>query len=124
MQREQKRRIHQDEVNLLGSRQYSRVILNLPIEYYTNGHLLRYGHTYNLSPGGGMLNIPERLKIGQAMKLAIFFAPDAKLEAVKVNSQLVWVHDTHNNGGYRSGVKFLDLSAADRNKLQKFFTRL
>jgi len=124
MQREQKKAIHQEEIGLLGGRQYPRVILNLPIEYFTNNHLLRYGHTYNLSPGGGMLNIPERLKIGQAMKLAIFFVWDAKLEAVKVNSQLVWVHETNSNGGYRSGVKFLDLSAADRNKLQKFFTRL
>jgi c-di-GMP-binding flagellar brake protein YcgR len=70
-----------------------------------------------------MLNIPERLKIGQAIKLAIFFALGVTLEAVKVNSRLVWVHETHSNGGYRSGVKFIDLSAADENKLQEFFEK-
>jgi c-di-GMP-binding flagellar brake protein YcgR len=70
-----------------------------------------------------MLNIPERLKIGQPIKLAIFFALGAKLEAVKVNSQVVWVDEALSNGGFRSGVKFLNLSAADKNKLQKFFEK-
>ena len=124
MQREQKGRIHQDEIGSLGGRQYPRVFVSLPIQYYINNHPLRYGHTYNLSPGGVMLNVPERLKIGEAIKLAIFFAPDAKLERVRANSQLVWVHETHSNGGYRSGVKFIDLSASDKNKLQKFFENL
>jgi c-di-GMP-binding flagellar brake protein YcgR len=123
MQRGQKKKINQNEISSSGGRQYPRVFLYLPIEYYTNNHPPRYGHTYNLSPGGVMLNVPERLKIGQGIKLAIFFALGVKLEAVKVNSQLVWVHETHSNGGYRSGVKFIDLSAADENKLQEFFEK-
>jgi len=123
MQRGQKKKINQNEIVSSAGRQHPRVFLNLPIEYYVNNHIPRSGHTYNLSPGGVMLNIPERLKIGQPFKLAIFFAMGAKVEAVKVNSQVVWVDETHTNGGYRSGVKFIDLSAADQNKLQKFFEK-
>ncbi len=123
MQRGQKKKINQNEIGSSGGRQSPRVFLNLPIEYYANNHPPRSGHTYNLSPNGVMLNIPERLEIGQPIKLVIFFAVGAKLEAVKVNSQVVWVDEAFSNGGYRSGVKFLNLSAADKNKLQKFFEK-
>ncbi|HYB21613.1 MAG TPA: PilZ domain-containing protein [Thermodesulfobacteriota bacterium] len=102
-------------------RQHPRVSLNLPIEYYASNHTPHPGRTCNLSPGGVMLNISERLGSGQQIKLAIFFCLGARIEAVKVNSQVVWVDGDHYNGGFRAGVKFIDLSPKDKNKLQKFF---
>jgi len=100
-------------------RQHARVHLNLPIEYYSgNPKTPRLGHTTNLSPGGVMLNIREKLDIGQAINLAIFVSLGKSVEAIKVNSRVVWVEG--EDGGFRSGVKFIDLSPADRNKLEKF----
>jgi hypothetical protein len=43
------------------------------------------------------------------------------VEAIKVNSQVVWVLDAGKDGSFRSGVKFIDLSASDRKKLEEFF---
>jgi len=103
-------------------RKHDRVHLNLPVEYYANNRKKsRLGHTTNLSPGGVMLNIPEKLDIGQPISLAIFVSMGKSVESIKVNSQVIWVEGAEKDGGFRSGVKFMDLSASDRNKLEKFF---
>ncbi len=103
-------------------RKHPRALLNLPVEYYaTNPQMPRLGHTSDLSPGGVMLNIPERLDVGQLIKLAIFVYLDKTVETIQVNSQVVWVGGAEKEGGFRSGVKFTDLSANDRQKLEKFF---
>ena len=105
-------------------RQYTRVLLHLPVEYYVNNPKIpRLGHTTNLSPGGVMLNIPEKLDIGQSISLAIFVSLGKSVEAIKVSSQVIWVAGEEKDGGFRSGVKFIDLSANDRNKLERFFEK-
>ncbi len=68
-----------------------------------------------------MLNIPERLSCGQQVKLAIFFCLGPRIEAVKANSQVVWIDGTKSDRGFRSGMKFIDLSPKDKGKLHKFF---
>ena len=104
-------------------RQHPRVFLNLPVEYSVNNPVPRLGHTFNLSPGGVMLNIPERLTIGQMISLAIFFSLGTQVDEIKVHSQVVWVENSQEDGSYRSGVKFIDLSPTDENKLQSFCER-
>ena len=105
-------------------RQYARVHLHLPVEYYSNNPKVpRLGHTTNLSPGGVMLNIPEKLDVGQSINLAIFVSWGKSIEAIKVHSQVIWVEGAEKDGEFRSGVKFVDLSANDRNKLEKFFEK-
>jgi hypothetical protein len=103
-------------------RKHRRVILNLPIEY-SSGQTRspRPGHTCNLSPDGVMLNLPERLDIGQQIGLSIFFAFGQRVEWVRVNSQVIWVDAEEQDGSYRSGIKFIDLTSHDRSKLEKFF---
>jgi c-di-GMP-binding flagellar brake protein YcgR len=112
------------DLDLPEVRQYARVHLHLPVEYYAdNPKVPRLGHTTNLSPGGVMLNIPEKLDIGQAINLAIFVSWGKSIEAIKVNSQVIWVDGAEKDGEFLSGVKFMDLSANDRNKLEKFFEK-
>ena len=103
-------------------RKHPRVILNLPIEYSSaHAHNPRPGHTCNLSPDGVMVNLPERLDIGQQIGLSIFFSFGQKVDWVRVNSQVIWVDPEQQGGSYRSGCKFIDLSSHDRSKLEKFF---
>ena len=102
-------------------RQHPRALLFLPVEYRGNNpKALRLGHTSNLSPDGVMLNLPERLRIGQRINLSIFVSLGKEVEAIRVNSQVVWVHGEEKDGTFRSGVKFIDLSAGDRKKLEEF----
>lgn len=101
-------------------RQHPRALLYLPVEYgESRPKALRLGHTSNLSPGGVMLNLRERLRIGQRINLSIFVSLGKDVEAIKVNSQVVWV-GADKDGTFRSGVKFIDLSANDRKKLEEF----
>jgi c-di-GMP-binding flagellar brake protein YcgR len=103
-------------------RKHPRALLHLPVEYYaTNPQTPRLGHTSDLSPDGVLLNIPEKLDVGQSIELAIFVYVGKTVETIKVNSQVVWVAGREKDGSFRSGVKFTDLSANDRNKLEKFF---
>jgi c-di-GMP-binding flagellar brake protein YcgR len=106
------------------SRKHPRALLNLPVEYYaTNPTAPRLGHTSDLSPDGVMLNIPERLAIGQSINLAIFVSLDKTVETIKVHSQVVWVAGAEPDGSFRLGMRFTDLSANDRNKLEKFIEK-
>ncbi len=112
------------DLDLPEVRQYTRVHLHLPVEYYAdNPKVPRLGHTTNLSPGGVMLNISEKLDIGQSINLAIFVSWGKSIDAIKVNSQVIWVDGAEKDGEFLSGVKFMDLSANDRNKLEKFFEK-
>jgi c-di-GMP-binding flagellar brake protein YcgR len=112
------------DLNDLGKpdgRQHPRALLYLPVEYQGNNpKTLRLGHTSNLSPDGVMLNLRERLRIGQRINLSIFVSLGKEVEAIKVDSQVVWVHGADKDGSFRSGVRFIDLSANDRKKLEEF----
>ena len=118
------RRKPPDEIARPEGREYPRLVLNLPIEYHApNSGVTRTGYTFDLGAGGVMLNVPERLKIGQQINMAIFFSSGPSIEAIKVNSQVVWVDAKEKEGSYRLGAKFVDLSPTDRSKLEKFFEK-
>jgi c-di-GMP-binding flagellar brake protein YcgR len=104
-------------------RHHPRALLYLPVEYGgSSPKPLRLGHTTNLSSSGVMLTLRERLRIGQRINLSIFVSLGKDVEAIKVNSQVVWV-GTDKDGSFRSGVKFIDLSVNDRKKLEDFFEK-
>jgi len=104
-------------------RQHPRALLYLPVEYGgSSPKTLRLGHTTDLSSSGVMLTLRERLRIGQRINLSIFVSLGKDVEAIKVNSQVVWV-GTDKDGSFRSGVKFIDLSVNDRKKLEEFFEK-
>jgi c-di-GMP-binding flagellar brake protein YcgR len=113
-----------NDMEKVEGRRHPRALLLLPVEYRGNNpKTLRLGHTSNLSPNGVMLNLRERLKIGQKINLSIFVSLGKEVEAIQVNSQVVWVHGADKDGGFRSGMKFIDLSASDRKKLEEFFEK-
>ena len=104
-------------------RQHPRALLYLPVEYGgSSPKPLRLGHTTNLSSSGVMLTLREKLRIGQRINLSIFVSLGKDVEAIKVNSQVVWV-GADKDGSFRSGVKFIDLSVNDRKKLEEFFEK-
>ncbi len=113
-----KRRNYKESPSREG-RRHPRIFLELPIRYHFNGHTARNGHTYNVSQGGVMVDIPERLEIGQGIGLAIFVSVGTKLETIEADSQIVWISDGEKKGTFRSGVRFTDLSAADKKKINR-----
>ncbi|MBU1207507.1 MAG: PilZ domain-containing protein [Proteobacteria bacterium] len=54
-------------------RQHPRFLLNLPIEYYrVSSDINQSGYTVNASEGGLMVNLPEKLEVGQLLRIRIF----------------------------------------------------
>ncbi|HSR10503.1 MAG TPA: PilZ domain-containing protein [Thermodesulfobacteriota bacterium] len=113
------RRRNQKESPPAEGRQHPRVFLELPIQYRFSGRAARNGQTYNVSQGGVMVDIREKLEIGQGIELAIFFSLGPKVDTIKTDSRVVWVSDGDKKGTFRSGVKFTDVSAADKTKINK-----
>ncbi len=114
---------NQNNLKSPDGRQHPRVVLELPVEYHTHNQVPRPGHTYNLSRGGVMLNLPEKLPVGQGIQLAIFFSLGAQMETIQADSRVVWVSPGEKEGSYRSGAIFTHLSQSDEGKLHRFFDK-
>jgi len=108
-------------------RKYPRFNIDLPIEYCRiDSPIGNAGRARNISEGGLLIYFPERLEIGQHLKLKLFFTSGSDLLSMKVLGEVVWVdiHLGEGWGDYKSGVKFIDASREDMTKLKDFLKRL
>lgn len=108
-------------------RKYPRFNIDLPIEYYRiDSPIGNAGRARNISEGGLLIYFPERLEIGQHLKLKLFFTSGSDLHSMEVLGEVVWVdiHLGEGWGDYKSGVKFIDTSQEDMTKLKDFLKRL
>lgn len=108
-------------------RKYPRFNIDLPIEYYRiDSPIGSAGRARNISEGGLLIYFPERLEIGQHLKLKLFFTLGSDLHSMEVVGEVVWVdiHLGEGWGDYKSGVKFIDTPQEDMTKLKDFLKRL
>lgn len=108
-------------------RGYQRFSVDLPIEYYqVNSPISHAGRVINASEGGLLVYLPEKLEIGQHLRLKLFFVSGSDLNTIEVLSEVVWgdIHLEKDFGDYRFGVKFLDISTEDVDRLKKFLGSL
>jgi hypothetical protein len=66
------------------------------------------------------------MEIGQALRLKLFFPSGSELNMMEIVNQVVWmdVHKGKDWGDYRSGVKSVDISPVDVDKLKSFLVSL
>lgn len=131
--REGLRKIEQDEskprIGIINfeRRKHPRFNVDLPVEYYrTESTLRQTGRAVNASEGGLLIYFPERMEIGQQLRVKLYFSVGSGLESVECFVEVVWV-DIHLGeawGDHRSGVKFVDVSPDDFNKIKKFLKSL
>jgi hypothetical protein len=106
-------------------RRHPRFLLNLPIEYSLGeSDVTHAGYTFNASEGGVMANLPEQLDIGQQLRLKLFLSLGPDINAIEMFSHVVWRDNLEKEGGFRSGVKFVDISPENKNKLENFLNEL
>lgn len=103
-------------------RRYPRFSIDLPIEYYRlTSSEKRQARVSNISEGGLMIYVPEKLEIGQQLRVKIFFLAEPNLTAMEVIGEVVWVDLCLEEGNeYRSGLKFIEVSADDLRRLKNF----
>ena len=104
-----------------------RFNVDLPIRYYkpdsTTG---RNGRAMNVSEGGILIHLPDRMEIGQMMKLKLSFLSSLDLESVEAVTEVIWWDfDLWEVwGDYRSGMKFVNMSSEDNEKYKNFLKHL
>jgi c-di-GMP-binding flagellar brake protein YcgR len=108
-------------------RKHPRFNVDLPVEYTRMESTLRQtGRALNASEGGLLIYFPERMEIGQQLRVKLYFSTGSDLESVECLVEVVWVdiHLGESWGDHRSGVKFVDVSSEDLNKVRKFLKSL
>ncbi len=107
-------------------REHPRFLLDLPIEYQkTNSTGTNSGRTRNASVGGLLAYVPEQLAKGQHLQLKLFFSSGSGLNFVQVLAEVAW---SASCGGkeweYQSGLRFVDVSKEDIERLEMFLQQL
>lgn len=108
-------------------RHYPRFSVDLPVEYSIEESSSVYSaRTGNISEGGLLIYLPERIEIGKQLRMKLFFSLGSHLNSIDMLAEVVW-HDIHLGkgwGDYRCGVKFIDISDENLNKLKDFLKSL
>jgi c-di-GMP-binding flagellar brake protein YcgR len=80
----------------------------------------------NTSEGGLLIYLPEQIKIGQHLKIKLFLSFGVDLNIIEILTEVVWenIHLEKGWGDYRFGVRLVDISPEDLNKLKNFLGSL
>jgi c-di-GMP-binding flagellar brake protein YcgR len=108
-------------------RKYPRFSVDLPIEYYPENVETRLsGRVVNASEGGLLIYLPERVEIGESLRIKLYFPSGQDLSLIEMLVQVVWIdiHLREEGEDYRSGVRFVDISAGDLVQLKHFLKGL
>ena len=107
-------------------RKHPRFSVDLPVEYSRTDLAVEQGRAMNASQGGLLLYLPEQLGMGHQLTLKLFFTVGAELNTIETVVEVVWVdiHLEKERGDYRTGVRFVQISAEDVNRLQEFLKSL
>lgn len=111
----------------LERRGYPRFAVDLPIEYCRiDSSFSSSGRVINASEGGLLLYLPEKMEIGQQLRLKLFFTSGSDLNAIEMLTEVVWmdIHLGKDWGDYRLGTKFIDVSSEDWKRLHNFLKSL
>ena len=106
-------------------RKYPRYSLELPIEYWETEKPQNYrGRTINISEGGLMLFVTEEMEMGRNLRVKIFFGSSLSFGFIEAQVEVVW-RDMHwmSEEDYRIGVKFVDISPENKEKLEDFLKK-
>ncbi len=103
-------------------RRYPRVVVYLPVEYWPmNRSKSSPGHTVNISTGGLLLSLPGAIEIGENLGVSLFWDAGFHFMSIETMGKVVW-RDIHAGNGrdHKVGVKFVDISAEDRERLNAY----
>jgi c-di-GMP-binding flagellar brake protein YcgR len=108
-------------------RRFVRFSVNLPVEYSQVDSTSKSssGHAGNASEGGLMLYLPEKLGVGQHLRVKIYFTSEPGLNFIEALGQVAWVEISFaKEGDHRYGLKFLNISPEDLSRLKDYLDNL
>jgi len=106
----------------LEKRKHPRSSIDLPIEYTRRDLVVRQDRATNASEGGLLAHFSEPMEVGQYLRIKLFFPSRSVFNVIQMVTQVVWmdVLPRKDRGGYRTGVKYVDIAKDDLRNLKKF----
>lgn len=111
---------------LIERRRHPRIPLRLPTEYFPEGSTKgRVCHTINICEGGVLLFLPEKVRVGQRLGVAIYYFFEYELICFEAAGKVVWTEKVDDSETkYRSALEFTDLAINDLENLKKFLKKI
>jgi hypothetical protein len=101
-------------------RKHPRFSVELPLDYVrSNGKDLYGGIVANASEGGLLVYLPERMQIGDVLRIEIFYVRGLELDTIKATGIVVWADMAAKEswGEYRYGLEFQSIEEKDFTRL-------
>lgn len=102
-------------------RKHPRFTTELPLDYSRVDSREDFGGIVaNASKGGILVYLPERLEIGDNLKVEIFFAKESELNSIKGVVKVVWADLAADEswGEHRYGLQFQTIDKKHLDKLR------
>jgi c-di-GMP-binding flagellar brake protein YcgR len=110
-------------------RKYPRFSIDLPIEYYrTESPIPASGRAGDISEGGLLVYLSERIEVGEQLKVrCLFTSISESMKTMETLAEVVWVvlESLETNGllgSYKCGLRFIKVNPMDMEKL-KFYLK-
>jgi len=102
-------------------RKRPRLSVALPVEYWQSDNPTSHpGRTADIGEGWLLLYISEEIEIGQNLRVKLFL-DSAKSKTIEAQARIVWKDSRlRKDGYYRIGVRYVNISLKDREKLRIF----
>lgn len=83
------------------------------------------GYTVDLCEGGLLMHIPEKLRVGQNLKIKFYYASASGIDCIQAFGEVIRVDRLGKSGmEYRCAVRFFDLPSDILKQLRKFLKGL
>jgi len=107
-------------------RRHHRLSVRLPIEYFLiESSCPRLGYTVDVSEGGLLMHVPEKLRVGQNLKIKFYYASASRIDCIQALGEVIRVDSLGKSGKeYKCAVKFVDLPCGILKQLQNFLKSL
>ena len=106
----------------LERRKHPRFSIDLPIEYSLLPSPVNHsGRALNVSEEGLLVYLSGKVEVSQFLQLKLFLPSGSELKGIELIAEVVWrdIHLGKDWGDYRCGLRFVDISAQDLNKLKR-----
>ncbi len=108
-------------------RRHRRYSVEFPLDYSLINGRTAYnaGFAADASEGGLLVYLLEKIEIGAALRIELFYVKDLSLETVIATAKTVWTDSAAKTGfhKYKYGLQFQSIDEENLNKLRALLER-
>lgn len=102
-------------------RRHPRLFVELPLDYFRKGKKADFGGIVkNASEGGILVYLPEKMEVGEMLKVEIYFPKGLELQTIQGLAKIVWADLASKETWreHRYGLKFNSLPKGTIQRLR------